>query len=116
MTEFRNRIVTDYWTVVLPDGWLQSRREGKPGIEYISADSKQRMIINTLLPEERAAEDPGAVLSAFEDAIRDANTKMLAQSYTIIFTQRSSEGPYLATTIAGFDAPNRMGICTRKYV
>jgi hypothetical protein len=116
MAEFRNRIITEYWTVELPDGWLESDRAGKPGVAYESPDGVQRMIINTFSPDPRFAHDPSAELSAFEDVIREANAKNLGESYAITFAQRSSHGIYLATTLAGFDDSNRMGICARRYV
>jgi hypothetical protein len=114
MSESRNRIVTDDWTLVLPEGWRQDR-EGA-GFRYESADGTQRVIIDTFSPDPRYADHPAADLSAFEEIIRAANAKNLGENYAVTFAQRSSHGDYLVSTIAGFDGTDCMGICVRKYV
>lgn len=115
MTEFRNRVITDYWTLLLPAGWLESDRDGKPGVTFESSDGTQKIIINTLSSEPNVRHDPAAALTEFEASVRHANEKILGKTHSVIFAQRSTSGIYLASTIVGFDAPSSMGIRTRKY-
>jgi len=115
MTELKNRVVTDYWTLVLPSGWREGDREGKPGVTFESGDATKKVIINTLSCDLGAQQDPAVALTEFEASVRHANEKILGKTYSIIFAQRSTSGRYLASTIVGFDGQSHMGICARKY-
>lgn len=115
MTQFRNRVVTDYWTLSLPSDWVGLEREGKMGIGFESPDGSQTIIVNTLTCEVGQQQDPGFALDKFEDSVREANHELLGDGCAIVYHLRSHFGVYLSTTLVGFDGQSRVGICAKKY-